>query len=102
MPGSPDSHRLSPCVQPREVRQLRPTARYVTVRWGARLRTEPRDSSRHSPSSLREALMEKRNRCRLDAYRRVQQLLDEQATGLGLLRHSLGWGRLDQGITLLR
>jgi hypothetical protein len=35
--------------------------------------------------------MEKRNRCRLNAYRRVHRFVDEHATDLGMLRHSLGW-----------
>jgi len=33
-------------------------------------------------SSLQEDPMEQRNRCRLDAFRRVQQFLDEHATDL--------------------
>ena len=35
--------------------------------------------------------MEKRNRCRLDAFRRVQKFLDEPATNPVMRRHSLGW-----------
>jgi hypothetical protein len=45
--------------------------------------------------------MEKRNQCRLNAYRRVQQFVDEHPTDLGMLRHSLGWRLLDRAITRL-